>query len=174
MLPHQPVDEVVEVGAGLLRPHQVDLTAPSELHWRPAPSELHRRPANHPIHPGTGRHKNPRLELVSPSQCSTACEWCQELLPLLPVLGVEHLGTLDQYLGICQIGVHDHHTRILLEHYKITHWTYFRRVHPDTLLMLKFAEGPAQQLCDGMALWVATLQKNRREIENEVEYASNR
>ncbi|WAQ89527.1 hypothetical protein PtA15_11A217 [Puccinia triticina] len=90
------------------------------------------------------------------------------------VLGVEHLGTLDQYLGICQIGVHDHHTRILLEHYKITHWTYFRRVHPDTLLMLKFAKGPAQQLCDGMALWVATLQKNRREIKNEVEYASNR
>ncbi|WAR56677.1 hypothetical protein PtB15_7B527 [Puccinia triticina] len=124
--------------------------------------------------PGTGRHKNPRLESVSPSRCSSACEWCQEPLPLLPVLGVEHLGTLDQYLGICQIGVHDHHTRILLEHYKITHWTYFRRVHPDTLLMLKFAEGPAQQLCDGMALWVATLQKNRREIENEVEYASNR
>ncbi|WAQ91862.1 hypothetical protein PtA15_15A254 [Puccinia triticina] len=125
-------------------------------------------------HTSPGRHKNPWLESVSPSRCDNACEWCQEALPDLPLLGVEHLGTLEQYIGICNIGLKDVHTRILLEHNKITHWTYFRRVHPDNPLMMKFAEGPAQQLCDGIALWVATLQKNRQEIENEVKYASNR
>ncbi|WAQ92030.1 hypothetical protein PtA15_15A425 [Puccinia triticina] len=85
----------------------------------------------------------------------------------LPILGVEHLGSMVEYLAHCHIAINDYHTQLQLEHNKITHWTYFRRAHPDKLLLLRFADGPAHQLCDGLPRFIENLRRNRREIENK-------
>jgi hypothetical protein len=84
------------------------------------------------------------------------------------VLGVEHLGrSLEEYLAHCLIPIDDHHTRILLEHHKIHHWTHFRRVSTDKLTDLGISAGPAQALVDGLAYYIHVLKKNKHEIENE-------
>jgi hypothetical protein len=66
---------------------------------------------------------------------------------------------LKEFLSTCHIAVDDHHTWLLLEHKKITHWSYFRRISPHCLCKLKFAKGPSQMLCDRMAVYIGMLQK---------------
>jgi hypothetical protein len=87
---------------------------------------------------------------------------------LIP-LGVEHLGRMEEYLAMCHIAIDDHYTRILIEHNKITHWTYFRCISPQHLRDLKFDDGPAQILSDNFGIYVDMLKKNKIAIENNLQ-----
>jgi hypothetical protein len=76
----------------------------------------------------------------------------------LPILGVEQRGTMTAFLENAMIPLNDHYTRILIEHHKIHHWTYFRRSTMLELLGMGFAAGPSRLLIDAVPLFEAVLQ----------------
>jgi hypothetical protein len=57
----------------------------------------------------------------------------------------------------------------LIEHNKITHWSYFWCISPDHLCKLKFNDGPAQMLSDNFGIYVDMLKRNKCAIENDLQ-----
>ncbi|KAA1133965.1 hypothetical protein PGTUg99_033789 [Puccinia graminis f. sp. tritici] len=78
----------------------------------------------------------------------------------LPITGVELRGSMEEYLATILIPLNDHHTRVLIEHYRIHHWTFFRRSNMLELLTMGFAPGPARLLVDGVTLYESILSIN--------------
>jgi hypothetical protein len=58
--------------------------------------------------------------------------------------------TMEDFLNIARIGLADLETRHLIEHHKISHWSYFRLSTEQQLHNLGFNAGPARLLCLGV------------------------
>jgi hypothetical protein len=68
------------------------------------------------------KHRRVRSELPERENKFLQVKKPQEMLT---PLGVKHLGRMEEYLATCHIAIDDHYTWILIEHNKITHWSYF-------------------------------------------------